>query len=131
MIVPGEIISYNEMCLEEGFNIQRGMNFKVNAKISVILMSLRKNAPYADRIEDEGKTLIYEGHDAPRNLADFPKRVDQPKCLPSGSLTQNGKFEESVNEFKKGTKEAEKVKVYEKIKPGIWSYNSLFKYPIV
>ena len=39
------------------------MNFRLRANISVILMSLRRGAPYADRIEDDGKTLIYEGHD--------------------------------------------------------------------
>jgi len=39
------------------------MNFRLRANLSVILMSLRRGAPYADRIEDDGKTLIYEGHE--------------------------------------------------------------------
>ena len=39
------------------------MNFRMRASTSVILMSLRPGAPYADSIEDDGKILIYEGHD--------------------------------------------------------------------
>jgi hypothetical protein len=68
MIKPGDVISYNEICLDEGFCLERIMNFQVNGGISVILMSLRKNAFYADRIEEEGSILVYEGHDLQRNL---------------------------------------------------------------
>jgi hypothetical protein len=127
MIKPGDIISYNEMCLEEGYSLQRGMNFQVNGGISVILMSLRKNAPYADRIEDDGKILIYEGHDIPKNLDRDPKAVDQPRTTPTGILTQNGKFESAAIKFKNGLQSAELIKVYEKIKDGIWAYNGVFE----
>ena len=65
MLEPGEIVSYLEMCGDVGVNLQRGMNFRLRNHLSVILMSVRPGAPYADRIEDEGKTLIYEGHDIP------------------------------------------------------------------
>jgi len=127
MIKPGDIISYNEMCLVEGYSLQRGMNFQVNGRISVILMSLRQNAPYADRIEDDGKTLIYEGHDVPRNLARDPKSVDQPRTTPNGILTQNGKFEAAAIKFKNRQQLPELIKVYEKIKDGIWAYNCVFE----
>ena len=127
MIKPGDIISYNEMCLEEGYSLQRGMNFQVNGGISVILMSLRKNAPYADRVEDNGKVLIYEGHDVPKNVSNTPKQVDQPRVTPNGTLTQNGKFEAAAIKFKNGIQSPELVKVYEKIKPGIWVYNGVFE----
>lgn len=127
MIKPGDIISFNEMCLAEGYSLQRGMNFQVNGGISVILMSLRKNAPYADRIEDDGKILIYEGHDVPKNLAKNPKLVDQPRTTPSGVLTQNGKFEAAAINFKNGLQSPELIKVYEKIKDGIWAYNGVFE----
>jgi len=127
MIKPGNIISYNEMCLEEGYSLQRGMNFQVNGGVSVILMSLRINAPYADRIEEDGRILIYEGHDVPSNLARYPKSVDQPRTTPSGTLTQNGKFEMAAIKCKEGLQEPELVKVYEKIKPGIWAYNGIFE----
>ena len=127
MIKPGDIISYNEMCLEEGYSLQRGMNFQVNGGISVILMSLRKNAPYADRVEDNGRVLIYEGHDVPKNVSNSPKQVDQPRTTPNGTLTQNGKFEAAAIRFKNGIQPSELVKVYEKIKPGIWVYNGVFE----
>ena len=58
MIVPGEIISYNEMCLEEGVNLQRGMNFGLGQSYSIILMSQRKNAPYEDEVLENGKFLF-------------------------------------------------------------------------
>ena len=63
---PGDIISYLQMCQHEGVNLQRGMNFRLKGGLSVILMSLRINAPYADRVEEAGKVLIYEGHDVPK-----------------------------------------------------------------
>ena len=50
MIKPGDVISYLEMCQEEGVNLQRGMNFQLHGELSVILMSLRSGAPYADRV---------------------------------------------------------------------------------
>lgn len=50
MIQPGDVISYLDMCQEEGVNLQRGMNFRLHRKQGVILMSLRPGAPYADRV---------------------------------------------------------------------------------
>ena len=74
-------------------NLQRGMNFRLKDGESIILMSLRPGAPYADRVEDEGRTLIYEGHDVARTGGmHHPKKVDQPDRNPGGSLTQNGLF---------------------------------------
>lgn len=58
-----DIISYIEMCRREGTSLQAGMNFALGGNHSVILMSLRPSAPYADRIEDGGTTLVY--HDLP------------------------------------------------------------------
>ncbi len=115
------------MCLSEGYSLQRGMNFQVNGKTSVILMSLRKGAPYADRLEDDGQVLIYEGHDVPRNEAAYPKLVDQLMITPKGALTQNGKFFQAAHNFKNSDSEPELIKVYEKIKDGIWVYNGVFE----
>lgn len=126
-IKPGDIILHNEMCLAEGYSLQRGMNYRVHGDTSIILMSLRKNAPYADKIEDDGKILIYEGHDAPRISEQDPKSIDQPRYSPKGRLTQNGKFEQAAIEFKGKKREAELVKVYEKIERGIWAYNGTFE----
>ncbi len=128
MFKPGDIISYIEMCQEEGVNLQRGMNYQLRNRFSVILMSLRKGAPYADRIEEKGSVLIYEGHDTPKiNTAVNPKQVDQPMVNPTGTLTQNGLFYEAAIKYKNGERESEIVKVYEKIQPGIWAFNGLFR----
>jgi hypothetical protein len=126
-ISPGDIISHTEMCLEEGVSLQRGMNFQLKRGTSVILMSLRKGAPYSDKVTDNGQTLIYEGHDVPRNLASSPKMVDQPYRTPKGSLTENGKFFEAAEKYKNKLQTPELVKVYEKIKDGIWVYNGVFE----
>ncbi len=41
-------------------------------------VSVGPNAPYRDRLEDGGTTLIYDGHDQPRNPGlPNPKLVDQ------------------------------------------------------
>jgi hypothetical protein len=103
------------------------MNFRLKGGHSVILMSVRLNAPYADRFEDDGVTVIYEGHDLPRSREHpNPKSADQPETIPSGMLTENGKFHKAAQEFKVGKQLAERVRVYEKIKDGIWSYNGVF-----
>src|ERR1044071_1983996 len=100
------------------------MNCGVGGNHSVILMSVRPNAPYRDRLEDGGTTLIYEGHDQPRGLGvSDPKRLDQLEKLPTGGLTQNGKFHRAAQGAKSGARAPERVRVYEKIKAGIWIYN--------
>ncbi|MCB8934816.1 MAG: HNH endonuclease [Candidatus Promineofilum sp.] len=103
------------------------MNFRAGDNYSIILMSQRTNAPYRDRIEDDGTTLIYEGHDEPkRNDLPDPKKVDQPAVTNRGTLTENGKFARAAEQFKRREGRAERVRVYEKIRTGIWSYNGLF-----
>lgn len=124
--MANEIISYLEMCQREGASLQRGMNFQMGGKHSVILMSVQPNSPYEDRIVDDGETLIYEGHDVPRTAGTKnPKFLDQQEKLPSGKLTENGKFHHAAQAAKGGVN-PERVRVYEKIKKGIWSYNGVF-----
>ena len=73
-----EIIPYLEMCSREGVSLQRGMNFGLGGNHSVILMSVRAGAPYDDRLEYDGTTLIYEGHDEPKTRGGpDPKSIDQ------------------------------------------------------
>lgn len=123
-----QIYSYREMCdIENVQTLQRGMNFKINPNYSIILMSRRKNAPYKDSISHDGITIEYEGHDQPKISHEMnPKLLDQQKQTRNGTLTQNGKFIKAVEDFKNGTFGAEKVKVYEKILPGVWSLKGLF-----
>lgn len=125
--MSNEIIPYIEMCRREGISLQRGMNFQVGKNHSVILMSVRHNAPYEDRYEDDGSTIIYEGHDVPRSPHNpDPKTVDQPEFTPAKNLTENGKFHLAAQTHKKKGFDPERVRVYEKIKQGIWSYNGIF-----
>ena len=122
-----EIISYIEMCQREAASLQRGMNFQLHGKHSVILMSVRANAPYADRVEEEGRVLIYEGHNENETAeCKYPGLVDQPEFTKNGKPTENGKFKKAALAFKAGAQPPERVRVYEKIKPGIWSYNGVF-----
>lgn len=125
---PGAILSYLQMCSQEGVNLQRGMNYHLRGGVSVILMSLRPGAPYADRIEDNGRVLIYEGHDMPRRRGSSdPKMLDQPMTNPNRTLTQNGLFYQAAISHKETGSQPEIVRVYEKVRPGIWVYNGLFK----
>lgn len=124
-----EILTYREMCDREGMQtLQRGMNFRLRGKRSVFLMSRRRNAPYPDRIENEGKILIYVGHDAPKSTgATDTKTIDQPEFNPQGSLTQNGLFHQAAQAFRRGESPCEIVQVYEKIFDGVWVDNGLFQ----
>lgn len=124
-----EILLYREMCdAEKVQTLQRGMNYRLNSKYSVILMSQRSNAPYNDYIHEDGITIEYEGHDIPnRNKNINPKKVDQKLKTQSGKLTQNGLFAKAVDDYKDGRSGHEIVRVYEKILPGIWSERGFFK----
>jgi hypothetical protein len=103
------------------------MNFSMNPSYSVILMSQGANAPYHDRVYEDGITIEYEGHDVPKRSHDHnPKAEDQPDKLPSGRLTQNGLLAQAVNRYKEKGSAPELVKVYEKILPGVWSLKGYF-----
>ena len=67
MKIQDDILSYREMCDAEGKQtLQRGMNYSLNPAYSVILLSQRSNAPYTDKIYEDGITIEYEGHDVSR-----------------------------------------------------------------
>jgi len=124
----GEVISYLEMCQAWSASLQRGMNFRLRPDCSVILMSRRSNAPYRDQIEEDGRVLIYEGHDIPRSSRlPSPKVVDQPSLTPGGKPTQNGMFAKAAEKAKSGAALPELVAVYEKIHAGIWAFNGFFR----
>lgn len=119
------IISYLELSQKEKQSLQRGMNFRTNGKPSVFLMSTKKNAPYQDAWE--GENLVYEGHDVAVRQGELinKKSVDQPMRLPSGRLTENGKFFKSAQDYKKGEPPL-KIQVYEKLDSGVWFDKGIF-----
>lgn len=114
------IISYAEIVKREEVMLQRGMNFRIKAHYSVILMSVRRGAPYRDKWHSDSGLLEYEGHDEPRRGDIEPKQVDQPLRTLSGKLTENGKFFEAAMQYKSGDAKPEVVQVYEKISEGVW-----------
>jgi hypothetical protein len=123
-----DILSYREMCDKESVQtLQRGMNFRFSPSYSLILMSQRKNAPYNDEVSDDGTTIYYEGHDSPKTEdTPEPKKLDQPLQTKNGTLTQNGKFVKAIEDFRTGSA-SEKVRVYEKLFSGVWSFKGLFE----
>lgn len=122
-----ELVSYLEMCRREGARLRRGMHFGLGGTHSVLLMSNLPRAPYRDRVVADGATLIYEGHDEPRSAAvPQPKAVDQPWRTPYGTPTQNVKFHQAAQAYQRGQRPPERVKVYEKCRPGLWLYRGLF-----
>ena len=115
------IISCPEMVRRENASLQRGMNFRLNARYSVFLMSVRKGAPYNDQWHEDTGLLEYEGHDVARKTGIDPKAVDQPMHHRGGSLTENGKFYQAATGHKNDGRPPEIVQVYEKISQGGWS----------
>jgi hypothetical protein len=90
-------------------------------------MSRRPNAPYRDLVEENGRVLIYEGHDVSKTAENpNPKNLDQPRSTVGGKLTQNGLFENAAIQVKNGVSTPELVAVYEKIHAGIWAFNGFF-----
>lgn len=124
----GEIIGYRQMCDVENASLQRGMNFRLSASHSVVLMSVRSGAPYDDEIQEDGQVLIYEGHNVPKGASNpTPKARDQELKTPLGTVTENGRFFDAAEQFKNGLRAAEVVRVYEKIKSGIWAFAGTFE----
>jgi len=113
-------MQFNEIVTREGMVLQKGMNFRIKHNYSIILMSVRKGAPYKDKWHEDTGLLEYEGHDANARAGIEPKKLDQPLKYPTGTLTENGKFFEAVFAYKEKKQKAEVVQVYEKIAQGIW-----------
>ena len=117
-----QVLSFNEMCGLLGVNmIQRGMNFHVKGKLSVILFSEMNNSPYEDQYSPDSEILTYEGHDVSKGK-NFPnpKKVDQPIWNQNGTLTDNGKFIQAIEKYRKGLAKPEEILAFEKIKSSLW-----------
>lgn len=118
-----EILTYWEMCARERSSLQRGMSFREPPGVSVVLMSRRRGAPHEDRLSDDGTELTYEGHDEKKAPGLEPKAIDQPWTLPSGEPTENAKFARGCE---MPSEKKPLVRVYEKLRQGVWSDRGLF-----
>ena len=89
-------------------------------------MSTKRNDPYKD--EWLGTSLIYEGHDASIAMLEgkAKKETDQPMKLPSGKLTENGKFFQAAERYKRTGGSPLRVQVYEKLDSGVWFDKGIF-----
>jgi len=53
--MPAELLTYNQLVMkEDGKHLQKGMNFGIQGSYSIVLMSVEKNAPYADEMLEGG-----------------------------------------------------------------------------
>jgi len=122
--MENEIIPYIEMCQREGVSLQRGMNFGLARNHSVILMSVRPGSPYADRFENDGSTIVTKGMIFLVHLITKIRRQSiNPSSQPTGT-SQKWKVPScSFKSIRLGRRPPERIRVYEKLKQGIWSYN--------
>ncbi|MCH7843090.1 MAG: HNH endonuclease [Chloroflexi bacterium] len=123
-----EILTYWEMCARQGMALQRGMYFKNPPSHGIILMSRRKNAPYADEMSEDESILIYEGHDVRRTPEKpDPKNFDQPYFDTNDKASQNGLFASAAEDFKNNEAEAAIFRTYEKMRTGVWTDRGLYR----
>jgi len=120
-----EILSYRQMCRREGIGLQKGMVFRQVPQFSVLLMSVRPDAPYPDAYLEDGITVIYRGHDADLDPI-LECKSDQPFFRKTGTLTENGKFYRAAMLHQRGILPAPQVHLYQKLLRGIWSFNGSF-----
>ncbi|MCV0412396.1 HNH endonuclease [Nitrosarchaeum sp.] len=120
-----EILSYDEMCAREKTSLQKGINFNLGERHSIVLMSRIPGAKYEDEFLENNTVLIYEGHNAYQKEGVDTTTIDQPERV-AGKLTQNGKFHEAATQFKNGDRTAERVKVYENLGGATWIYHGDF-----
>lgn len=122
-----EILTYWEMCSRQGMSLQRGMYFREPPSHGVILMSQRRNAPYTDALSSDESILLYEGHDVRRTESTpDPKVLDQPRLEASGKPTENGRFASWVDDLRQSKVAPGIFRVYEKMRPGIWTDRGLY-----
>ena len=120
------IASATEVVGREGVDLQRGMNFHDDGVRMSVFLVLPHEGEYTDAWQEEGATLILEGHDSvaegARGRAD-----DQLLMYESGRPTENGKFYKAANAFKDGLRaEPLSVQVYEKLDAGVLFDKGIF-----
>jgi hypothetical protein len=121
------VITYSELCRREGTSHQQGLNFCPDGKHSTIFLSLPANESYRDRLRYFETSLVCEGQDAMKGTSCLnPWIVDQALQYPSGLPNQNGKFHAAARGAKLGLQPPQRVRIYERLSIGVWSYSSVF-----
>ncbi len=116
------------MCRYEGHNLSSEMNYRLSYDHSILLMSLTPEASRSHRVENNGSTIIYEGHNvAQGRFKPVIRFIDQPMHFHAGGLTQNGLFYKAAMDYKNSISAPEPVRIYQELKTGIWIYDGLFK----
>jgi hypothetical protein len=124
----GRIYPYEEAVRQAKSNLQKGMSYRPRGKSSIFVMSRRKGAPYVDELGDDGRSLIYQGHNIRKipNGPD-PNDVDQPLVQEDGEKpSDNAKFLNLATAARRG-EPPEPIEVWEKIDRGIWLYKGVFE----
>ena len=124
---PEDIITYSDMCREEGLDLKDRINFRLGDGYSVFLMNAEQDGSFGDCLKDDGN-LVLRGHDTPvLDKGPVPKTVDQPMLAADGRLSQNGLFFQVAKDALGGNCPHEMVRIYEKIENETWVYHGLFK----
>jgi hypothetical protein len=127
MFAPGEIVSYLDMCREEGLNLQRGMNFGENGRRSLMLMSRRRNTLTMITSKTRDASSSTRATTRRRSVAGKSKDRRSARANRHGDAhTQNGIFFEAARQHGEHALAAERIRVYKKIRTGICVYNGVF-----
>ena len=120
------IISTSEVMTREGFNVQKGMNFRDDEVLHAVLLMIERDGEYRESWNEEESTLTMEGHDSVAE-GSKGKGSDQLLMYASGRVTENGKFYKAAHAFNDGLREYPlQVQVYEKIDAGVWFDKGIF-----
>ena len=58
--MEAKLLKYNQLVMNEnGIHLQKGMNFGIQGSYSIVLMSVEKNAPYADEMLEDDVDVEY------------------------------------------------------------------------
>lgn len=119
----GDVLTYAELCREEGTDRLERMNFQLQGDRSVLLLDAE--------LETIGHTdggLVFEGHNA-ADAGDSvePKTLDQPMLNSDGGLSQNGLFFQAAKEAANGLRPKPDIRLYVRTDDQHWVYRGSFK----
>lgn len=121
----GTVLSWQGLKRTLGAGVmQRGMYLRMHPEYSVVFCCF-SGGRYSDRELADG-TILYCGHNMPGKTV-MAAHLDQPLVSKGGKLTQNALFLKAAQETQTGTREAEPVRVFEKMAVGMWRDRGFFR----